>query len=165
MGGFIIHRRGLPDIASRLPPARSLAPVPSLPLVAPFGKGQTGSALMRPLQFFYNAFWQRDLLGTPVNLLLSCQMCQGVPFSQNLSKLVPFAAAPPVLTPFVRNQIAPCPRRHDRAPDRPQTNKQQNNDTTIIMMTIIIPNNKHKVIMMMIMIMILTILMNIKLMF
>ena len=33
-------------------------------------------------------FWQRDLLGTPVNLLLSSQKWQGVPFFPNLSKFI-----------------------------------------------------------------------------
>ena len=45
-------------------------------------------------------------MGTPVNLLLSSQKCQGVPFSPNLSKIITFAAAPLVLTPFVRNQVS-----------------------------------------------------------
>ena len=40
----------------------------------------------------------------PIILPLSFQKCQGVPFSPNLSKLITFAAAPLVLTAFVRNQ-------------------------------------------------------------
>ena len=52
-------------------------------------------------------FFDRDFLGTPVNLLLSSQKCQGVPFCLNLSTLITFAAAPFVLTPFVRNQDDP----------------------------------------------------------
>ena len=52
-----------------------------------------------------NIFWQRDFLGTPVNLLWSPQKCQGLLlFSPNLSRFITFAAAPLVLTPFVRNQ-------------------------------------------------------------
>ena len=44
------------------------------------GKGQMGSALMGSLQIFL--FFDRGtFLGTPVNLLLSPQKCQGVPFS------------------------------------------------------------------------------------
>ena len=54
-------------------------------------------------------FWQRDFLGTLVNLLWSSQKCQGVPFSPDLSKLITFAAAPLVLTPFVRNQTCLTP--------------------------------------------------------
>ena len=46
-------------------------------------------------------------LGTPVNLLLSSQKCQGViTIFPNLSKIITLAAAPSVLTPFVRNQAA-----------------------------------------------------------
>ena len=59
-----------------------------------------GSALMGPLHFY--AFSQRDFLGTPVNLLMSSP---GRTFFPNLSKFLDhFAAAPLVLTPFVRNQ-------------------------------------------------------------
>ena len=43
------------------------------------GKGRMGSALMGSLQI--SCFWQRDFLGTPINLLLYSQKCQGVPFS------------------------------------------------------------------------------------
>ena len=50
--------------------------------------------------FDRGTFW-----GTPVSLLLSPQKCQGVLFSPNLSKIISFAAAPLVLTPFVRNQL------------------------------------------------------------
>ena len=49
-------------------------------------------------------FSQRDFLGAAVSLLLSPQKCQGVPFFPNLSKLLTFAAALLVLTPFVCNQ-------------------------------------------------------------
>ena len=48
-------------------------------LVVVFGKGLMGSALMGSLHFLF-VFWQRDLLGTPVNLFLSSQKCQGTPF-------------------------------------------------------------------------------------
>ena len=44
-----------------------------------FGKGQMGSALKGSLQF--SCFFDRNFLGTHVNLLLSSQKCQGVPFS------------------------------------------------------------------------------------
>ena len=43
-------------------------------------------------------------MGTPVNLLLSPQKCQGVPFSTICQKCIALAAAPLALTPFVRNQ-------------------------------------------------------------
>ena len=43
-----------------------------------FGNGRGGSALMGSLRL--SCFWQRGFLGTPVNLLLSSQKCQGVPF-------------------------------------------------------------------------------------
>ena len=47
-----------------------------------FGKGQMGSALTGSLQIpCFFLFLKRDLLGTPVNLLLPSQKCQGVPFS------------------------------------------------------------------------------------
>ena len=48
--------------------------------------------------------WQRDFLGTPANLLLPSQKCQGVPFSPILSKFMTIAAPPLVSTPFVHNQ-------------------------------------------------------------
>ena len=50
-------------------------------------------------------FFDRDFLGTPVYLLLYSPKCQGVPGFPNLTKLITFAAAPLVLTPFVRNQM------------------------------------------------------------
>ena len=43
-----------------------------------FAKGQMGSAQMGSLQFLLS-FFDRNFLGTPVNLLLSSQKCQGVP--------------------------------------------------------------------------------------
>ena len=39
--------------------------------------------------------------GTPANLLVSFQKCQGVSFFPDLSKVIPFAAAPLVLTQVV----------------------------------------------------------------
>ena len=56
-----------------------------------------GSALMRSLQS--SCFWQRDLLGTPVNLLLSSQKCQGVPFSPICQNSLLLKRPPLVLTP------------------------------------------------------------------
>ena len=44
------------------------------------GKGQMGSALTGSLQF--SRFFDGDFLGTPVNLFLYSQKCQGVPFPQ-----------------------------------------------------------------------------------
>ena len=49
--------------------------------------------------------WQRGLLSTPVNLFLYSQKCQGVPFPQSV-KIITFAAARLVLTPFVRPKIS-----------------------------------------------------------
>ena len=43
------------------------------------GKGRMRSALIGSLQI--TCFFDRDFLGAPVNLLLSSQNCQGVPFS------------------------------------------------------------------------------------
>ena len=46
-----------------------------------------------------------------MNLLLSPQKCQCVPFFPDLSQFTTFAAAPLVLTPFVRNQpLSPLDR-------------------------------------------------------
>ena len=50
-------------------------------------------------------FFDRDFLGTHVNLLLSPQQCQGMHFVHNLSEFMTFAAAPLVLTPFVPFRI------------------------------------------------------------
>ena len=74
---IIVTPQGIPTrIGSRLPP-------PAPPLVraarAQVGKGQMGSALMVSLQV--SCFCDRDFWGIPVNLLLSPQKCQGVPFS------------------------------------------------------------------------------------
>ena len=44
------------------------------------------SALMGSLQ--YLCFWT-EFLGTPVNLLVSCQKCQGVPFPPMCQKYLP----------------------------------------------------------------------------
>ena len=62
------------------------------------GKGQMGSALMESLQF---VFWRRDF--SPFNLLFILPKVPGRTFP-NLSKFIAFAAAPWVLTSFVRNQ-------------------------------------------------------------
>ena len=43
-------------------------------------------------------------LGTPINLLLIFPKVPGCTFFPNLSKIITVAAAPLVLTPFVRNQ-------------------------------------------------------------
>ena len=78
----------------------------------PIGKGQMGSALMGSLHFL---FFDRNFLGTPVNLLLSPQKCQGVLFSSiNLSKFIIFAAAPLVLTLFVRSQAQFMPSQRPK---------------------------------------------------
>ena len=71
-------------------------------LRARLGKGQMGSALMGSLQIW--SFWQRDLLGIPANLLFIFPEVPGRTFFHNLSKMLTFAVAPLVLTPFVRNQ-------------------------------------------------------------
>ena len=52
----------------------------------------------------FHVFDRGTFGGTLVNLLLSYQKCQGVPFLHNRSKNLTFAAAPLVLTPFVRNR-------------------------------------------------------------
>ena len=56
-------------------------------------------SLQIPCFFDRVTFWALPF----TNLLLYSQKCQGVPFL-NLPKLYVFAAAPLVLTPFVRNQ-------------------------------------------------------------
>ena len=71
---------------------------------APVGKGQIGSALMGSLLI---VCFLTDFLGTPVNLLVIFPKVPGRTFFHNLTKLITFAAAPLVLTPFVRNQDAP----------------------------------------------------------
>ena len=55
----------------------------------------------------FHVFRQRNFWGTPVNLLLSPPKVPGRTFFPNLSKFIAFAAAPLVLTPFVRNQGLP----------------------------------------------------------
>ena len=68
-----------------------------------------GSALMGSLQS--SGFWTDELFGysgAPGNLLLYSQKCQGVPFSPICGNLFTFAAAPLMLTPFVRNQGLPA---------------------------------------------------------
>ena len=51
-------------------------------LLAMFGKGQMGSAVVVSLRQLH-VFGQRDFLGTPTNLRLYSQKCQGVPFPQS----------------------------------------------------------------------------------
>ena len=75
------------------------------------GKGQMGSALMGSLQIL--CFWQRDFLGTPVNLLVFSPKVTGRTFFPNLPKSITFAAAPLVLTSFLCNKLVGFP---DRSP-------------------------------------------------
>ena len=63
---------------------------------------------MGSLQLFVYVFWQRDFLGTPVNLLLSSQKCQALPFSQICQKYLLLQRPPWCRTPFVRNRGASC---------------------------------------------------------
>ena len=51
--------------------------------------------------------WQRDFLGTPVNLLLPSQKCQHVPFSPNLSKCPLLVCSGPISV----DPICPQPRQ------------------------------------------------------
>ena len=50
--------------------------------------------------FYECLFFVRDLLGTPVNLLVSSPKCQGVPFSTICRKCITFAVGPLVSTPL-----------------------------------------------------------------
>ena len=63
----------------------------------------------------FHFFWQRDFLGTPVNLLVSSQKCQGVPFSpicqHSLLLQRPHYV---VLTPCVCNQAGRSENRKGR---------------------------------------------------
>ena len=72
---------------------------------AGLGKGQIGSALMGSLQiccfFDRGTFWV-----LPLTYFYLPQSSRAYLFS-NLSKFITFAAAPLVLTPFVRNQRSP----------------------------------------------------------
>ena len=74
-----------------------------LGLAIPLGKGQLGSALMGPLHF--RVFWRRDFSGTPVKPTFIFPKVPGRTFFPIRQKSIVFAAAPLVLTPFVRNQI------------------------------------------------------------
>ena len=66
------------------------------------GQGQMGSALRGSLQI--SCFLtEGPFLGIPLNLLLSSQKCQGVPFSPICQTIETFAAVTLVVTPFVRN--------------------------------------------------------------
>ena len=56
-----------------------------------FGRGQLGSALMGTLQIL---LFLTDFLGTPVNLLVSSQKCQGVPFPQSVKS--PYSCSGPI---------------------------------------------------------------------
>ena len=71
--------------------------------VGVFGKGQMGSALMGPLQI--SCFLTEGFLGTPVDrIIFIFPKVPGRTFFPNLSTFITSAAAPLVLTPFVRNQ-------------------------------------------------------------
>ena len=66
---------------------------------APIGKGHMGSALMGSLQS--SCFLTEGLLGVlPVNLLLSSQKWQGVPFFPNLSRIHYFCSDPISVDPI-----------------------------------------------------------------
>ena len=71
---------------------------------AGIGRGQTGSAIMVSLEIL--VFLTERPLGTPVIQLLSSHKCQGVLLFPICQNSITFAAAPLVLTPFVRNQKA-----------------------------------------------------------
>ena len=61
------------------------------------------------IYIYIYVFSQSDLLGTPLNLLLFSQKCQGVPFSPIRQKVLTFAAAP-----FSADPTCPQPRRARR---------------------------------------------------
>ena len=72
------------------------------------GKGQMGLALMGSLQIscFFCLFWQSTFGYSLCPTFISPEVT-GCTFFPNLSKFITFAAAPLLLTPFVRNQNAP----------------------------------------------------------
>ena len=72
---------------------------PTLRRPTAIGKGQTGSALMGSLRLIF--FFDR---GTFWVLPLTCFYPPKSDRAYHLSKFITFAAAPLVLTPFVRNQ-------------------------------------------------------------
>ena len=47
----------------------------------------------------FSCFWQRDFLGSPVNLLLYSEKCQGVPFSQSV-RIHYFCSVPTSVDPI-----------------------------------------------------------------
>ena len=69
-----------------------------------FAKGQRRSALIGSLQISKHFDKEGLFVGTLVNLCLSSQKCQAHLFPQSV-ELITFAAAPLVLTQFVRNQV------------------------------------------------------------
>ena len=75
------------------------------PEYGPFGKGQTGSALMNGvtanIMFFFQGLFGYSRSPTFISLKVP-----GRTFFSNPSKFITFAAAPLVLTPFVRNQTS-----------------------------------------------------------
>ena len=71
-------RRVVPPEVSSV--VMELAPPSSSSTALALGKGQMGSALLDGVTANLVFFARGDLLGTPINLLFSCQKCQGVQF-------------------------------------------------------------------------------------
>ena len=72
--------------------ARAVATV-SKPTQMRFGKAEMGSALMGSLQICH-AFWQRDFLGTPVNLLYLPKSARAYLFPQSVK--IPYFRSGPI---------------------------------------------------------------------
>ena len=109
---ILLNNRSIGAAASRLGWEMEAARPPAGGLFPPeeeLGKGQTGSAPMVSLQFLVYFFGRGTFCVLPFTYV--CLVClpnkfQGLPFFLDLSKSIPFAAAPSVLTPFVRKQGA-----------------------------------------------------------
>ena len=77
---------------------------------SPFGKGETGFALMGSLRIVMCLLTEGPFWGTPVNLLLPPQKCRGVPFSPQSVRMCYFCSGRVSADP-----ICPHPRHLDAA--------------------------------------------------
>ena len=86
----------------KAPPWLAAGPAPPASRPAELGKGQMGSALMEPLQVL--CFSTEGPFGYSRKPTFIFPKVPGPTFFPNLSRFITFAAAPLVLTTFVRNQ-------------------------------------------------------------
>ena len=103
---------GTPSARHPLRAPSTAPPVPSLQVPALLADAAVGSSERDKWgqrqwgHCNFHVFWQRDFLGTPVNLLLFVQKCQGVPFSPVCPRIHHYLCSGPISA----DPICPPPR-------------------------------------------------------